>query len=93
VHVRNCAWTPVREQNPPKGKMSNRPVWARMGVVSMACPKSIITVQSLELLERFSYWKSAGGGSLMNEHAKVADAIVFLNEQWLEEQDNGEIKK
>jgi hypothetical protein len=59
----------------------------------MACPKSIISAQSLELLERFGYWKAAGGGSLMNEDAKVADAIFFLNEQWLKEQDNGEIKE
>ena len=56
-------------------------------------PKSIITSLSLELLERFSYWKLAGGGSLMNEEAKVAEAILFVNEQWKEEEKNGEIKE
>lgn len=62
-------------------------------VVSMACPKSIITVRSLDLLERFMYWKSAGGGSLLDEDATVADAMLLLNEHWMEEQKNGEIKE
>jgi hypothetical protein len=59
----------------------------------MACPKSIISATSLEMIERFSYWKAAGGGSLMHEEARVADAVLFLNEQWNEEQINGESKK
>ena len=59
----------------------------------MACPKSIITGQSLEMLERFTYWKLVGGGSLMQDDAKVADALLFLNEQWLEEEKHGEIKE
>jgi len=68
-------------------------VWARKGVVAMACPKSIITASSLEMLERFSYWKASGGGTLLEEEARTADAILFLNEQWIEEQKNGEIKE
>jgi len=83
----------VQPPSPAKAKVSGRPVWARKGVVSMACPKSIITARSLEMLERFSYWKASGGGSLLHEEAKAADAILFLNEQWREEQDNGEIKE
>ena len=59
----------------------------------MACPKSIITAKSIEMLERFTYWKLAGGGSLMTEESKVAEAILFLNEQWLEEERNGEVKE
>jgi hypothetical protein len=59
----------------------------------MVCPKSIITGQSLEILERFTYWKAAGGGSLMQEEAKMADALLFLNEQWLEEEKHGETKE
>jgi hypothetical protein len=59
----------------------------------MACPKSVISTQSLEMLERFSYWKAAGGGSLMNEESKVAESIYFLNEQWIQEERYGEVKK
>jgi hypothetical protein len=59
----------------------------------MACPKSEISAHSLEMLERFGYWKASGGGSLLPEDAKTADAILFLNEQWIEEQKNGEVKE
>jgi hypothetical protein len=59
----------------------------------MACPKSIVNAWSLEMLERFTYWKLSGGGSLLAEDVKVADAVLFLNEQWLEEERNGEIKE
>jgi hypothetical protein len=45
------------------------------------------------MLERFGYWKATGGGSLLHEGAKVAEAILFLNEEWRKEQDNGEIKE
>ncbi len=93
MNIRRCAWSAATEPNPARRKMANRPVWARKGVVSMACPKSIISAQSLEMLERFGYWKATGGGSLMNEGAKVADAICFLNEQWIEEEKNGEIEE
>jgi len=79
--------------NADGAKVSKRPVWARRGVVAMACPKSIISARSLEMLERFGYWKAAGGGSLLQEEAKVADAILFLNEEWRKEQDSGEIKE
>jgi hypothetical protein len=54
-------------------------------VFSTACPKSIITRVSLEMLERFSLWKRAGGGSLMKEESKVAEAMLFLNEHCMEE--------
>jgi hypothetical protein len=73
--------------------MSRRPVWARRQVVSMACPKSIITGFSLSLLERFTYWRASGCGSLFDTEARVADAMLLLNEQWIEEQENGEIEE
>jgi hypothetical protein len=59
----------------------------------MTCPKPVIAAWSLEMLERFSYWKAWGGGSLMQEEAKTADAILFLNEQWNKEQKDGEVKE
>ncbi len=42
------------------------------------------------MLERFTYWKLSGGDSLLAEESKVADSILFLNEQWIEEQKDGE---
>ncbi len=57
----------------------------------MECPKSIISAASLDMMERFYFWKAAGGGSLLNERAKTADAILYLNEQWEKEQQDGKI--
>jgi hypothetical protein len=45
------------------------------------------------MLERFSFWKLAGGGSLMNEEARVAEAVLFLNEQWMEEERDGKTEE
>ena len=59
----------------------------------MACPKSIITSPSLKMLEHFRYWKLAGGGSVMNEEARIADAIMYLNELWMEEEQNGQTEE
>jgi hypothetical protein len=90
VAARRCAWNKANVRTDDKPR---RPVWARKEVVSMACPKSMISAHSLEMLERFSYWKASGGGSLMQEEARTADALLFLNQQWIEEQNNGEIKE
>ncbi len=90
ARVRKCAWLTIEQES---AKQPRRPVWARKAVVAMACPKSVITAHSLEMLERFGYWKASGGGSLLEEDAKTADAILFLNEQWIEEQENGEVKE
>jgi hypothetical protein len=93
VKLRKCAWS-AKQEELPKGKtIAERPVWVRRHVVSMACPKSTISGKSLEMLERFTYWKLAGDGSLMREEAKMADALLFLNEQWLEEEKHGETKE
>jgi len=87
VQLRNCGWS-----SEPRGSIAARPVWARKETASFACPKSVISSQSLEMLERFSYWKICGG-SLMDEEAKVADSILFLNEQWVKEQHDGETER
>lgn len=59
----------------------------------MTCPKSAIRAESLEFLERFTYWKRAGEGSVFEEEARVADALLLLNELWIEEQKSVEAEK
>jgi hypothetical protein len=51
-------------------------------VASDECPKSLVTPESLERLEKFFAWKFAGGGSLMNLAATDADAFVALETEW-----------
>ena len=57
--------------------------------MSFHCPKSIITPQSLLLLEQFRIWKEFGGGAPWALEAKVADAILVLEEAWRKENQHG----
>ncbi len=93
MKIRKCLWIADQSDSRDAACESARPVWARRSVVSMTCPKSFITAQSYEYLERFGFWKASGGGSLLQEDAKVADAILLLNEQWIEEERHGETEK
>jgi hypothetical protein len=63
-------------------------VWARGGVGTEECPKSLITPESVAMLESFFVWKAAGrvGGELT---AREADAFAALEEEWRREVANG----
>jgi hypothetical protein len=67
----------------------SRPVWARGQAVAFRCPKSIITAQSLSLIEQFLYWRRCGG-DLWSLDAKSADAILMLQEESVKESNNEE---
>ena len=54
---RRCGWLPEEQRGP------RRIVWARGRVAAEECPKSLVTPQSLEWIEKFFTWKFAGGGS------------------------------
>lgn len=47
----------------------------------MRCPKSIITAESLSLLERFQIWKRFGCGDVWAMNARVAEAFVLLEDE------------
>jgi hypothetical protein len=67
------------------------PVWARAGVFSLQCPKSIVTAQSLYFLEQFGVWKQFGGTSPWSLEAKSAEALALLEGAWRKENQSGEI--
>jgi hypothetical protein len=83
ARARRCAWLEEKEEGPA------RPVFARRQTVAFQCPKSIITAQSLRLMEQFIYWKR-GGGDLWSVDAKSADAILVLQEESEKENKNEE---
>jgi hypothetical protein len=84
VKLRNCAWR-------DDGVLpSSTTVWARGGVGAFHCPKSIITAQSLHFVEQFHVWKKFGGGAPWLIDAKVAEAILVLEEAWRKENQRGE---
>ena len=68
-------------------------MWARNGIVSHDCPKSVITAQSLYFLEQFRYWKQLGGMNANAIEAKTAEAIAVLEEAWRVENQRGEVQK
>ena len=51
------------------------------------CPKSIITAESMYLLEEFNVWKRCSGGPLHAMPARVADAILMLDNEFRAEMD------
>jgi hypothetical protein len=57
----------------------SRIVWAGGGAMSTDCPVSMITGQSIALLEEYAAWKVLGGGSAPRDlPAKVVDALQVL---------------
>lgn len=59
----------------------NTPVWARGGVSTTECPKSLISAESLVFLEEFNIWKRFGCGDARRMNARVADAIALLEDE------------
>jgi len=62
-------------------------VWARGRASAEECPKSLVTPQSVEWLEKFFAWKFAGGGRLEELTARDADAFVTLEKEWRDAND------
>ena len=75
---RRCGWLPENRRG------ARRPVWIRGRLATEECPKSLVTPQSLEWLERFFAWKFSGGGVLEGLPAKMADAFLALETAWRE---------
>lgn len=57
-------------------------VWARGRTAVEECPKSLITPQSLEWVERFFAWKFGGETRLEEMDARQADAFLMLEREW-----------
>jgi len=61
-------------------------VWCRGRVHADRCPKSLITAESLVLLEEFWAWKRVGGGSYLALAARSFEAFVLLDGELVKEQ-------
>jgi hypothetical protein len=75
------------------GSINKKAVWARKSIVSLQCPKSVISAQSKTFLEHFRLWKQFGGGFPWWADAKTADALLILDKVWQEERENVEAPK
>jgi hypothetical protein len=70
---RRCGFL-TEEQRGPR-----RAVWARGGVATEECPTSLVTAESLELLEKYFVWKLSGNVGLLEMRAREADGFLALD--------------
>lgn len=77
---RRCGFLAEGERGPA------RLVWARGRAAAEECPKSLVTPESVELVERFFASRLVGGGEMT---AREADAFVILEQEWRTERANG----
>jgi hypothetical protein len=73
---RRCAWACAAESG------VGRIVWGRKQVAATRCPKSIITAESMYLLDEFNVWKRCPGAPLHALPARVVDAILMLDNEF-----------
>jgi hypothetical protein len=73
---RHCAWVCAAE--PGNGRI----VWGRRQVAVTRCPKSIITAESMYLLDEFNVWKRYPSAPLHALPARVVDAILILDDEF-----------
>ena len=62
-------------------------------MISLQCPKSVITAQSLYFIEQFKVWKHFGATDVLSMNAKTAEAFVILEEAVQVEKQRGEVEK
>jgi hypothetical protein len=79
VQVRNCAFASEGRPAP------KRPVWARRNIATTQCPKSIITAESLSMLEQFQIWRSFGSADIWAMNARLVEAFVLLGDELRQE--------
>jgi len=61
---------------------NGRIVWGRRQVAVTRCPKSIITAESMYLLDEFNVWKRYPSAPLHALPARVVDAILILDDEF-----------
>lgn len=81
---RRCGFLPEARRGSP------RLVWVRGRAGAEECPKSLITPESTELVERFFAWKFSAARDAMQLKAREADAFLILEKEWRAEQSNGQ---
>jgi hypothetical protein len=64
-------------------------VWARGGVAVTECPRSVVTAESIGLVEEFFVWRRVGT-ALGELTARQVEAFVILENAMEQEKRNGE---
>lgn len=80
---RRCGWLPEAAKTPLKV------VWARRHIATEQCPKSEVSAQSLEWIERFFVWKRLGGLYPEKLNAREVEAFLILEQEIEAERNHG----
>lgn len=73
---------------PPSAAERPRPVWVRRQAIAMSCPRSLITAESLEIVERFFVWKAGGPVNFLELPARLAEGLFLLEREWKTESEH-----
>ncbi|MGH9659565.1 MAG: hypothetical protein ACRD96_13540 [Bryobacteraceae bacterium] len=80
---RRCGWAPGAGETPA------RVVWAKGRASADRCPKSVITAQSLDWIERFVVWRRLGALYPEPLGAKDIEAFLVLEQEMTTEGSHG----
>jgi hypothetical protein len=69
---------------------AEKTVWVRGSVSATQCPKSILTPDSLRLLELFAAWKLTPAADLRDWPARDVDGLFVLEQEWRSLQNHGD---
>jgi len=72
---------------------AERPVWVRGRIGATQCPKSIITAESLRLVELYAAWKLNPAAELRAWPARDVDALFVLEQEWRSLQNHGDTQR
>ena len=64
-------------------------VWAKGRIATEECPKSYITAQSMEWIERFAMWRRLGQSYPAPVSVKEIEAFVVLDQEITTGRDDG----
>jgi hypothetical protein len=76
--ARRCGW--IGEER----RGARRVVWVRGRAAAEECPTSLVTPQSVELVEKFLAWKAGSPGDLLKRNAREAEVFLLLEGEWRE---------
>lgn len=79
---RRCGWLPVSPE------ASARPVWVRGTVSASTCPKSLISAESLSLVEEYFVRRRLGSIRVEGLSARQVEAFLILEKEIQTEKTN-----
>ncbi len=75
---------------PENERGEDKVVWARKRASTMECPKTVVTAESLSMLDTFHAWKILGAADLQEMTAREVDGLMTLEREYQAERKDAE---